>query len=67
MKVLHIFATIRAILDIILKGDHTRKHADKEYTKTLYIGLRIGWEVLSRSEAIAWRSLSEQLITLINL
>ena len=35
------------------------KHADKEYTKTSYIGLNIGWEVLSCSEAIAWRSLSE--------
>jgi hypothetical protein len=39
------------------------KHAaDKEYTKTSYICLNIGWEVLSCSEAIAWRSLSEQLI-----
>jgi hypothetical protein len=38
------------------------KHADKEYTKTSYIGLNIGWEVLSCSEAFAWRSLSEQLI-----
>jgi hypothetical protein len=35
------------------------KHADKEYTKTSYISLNIGWEVLSCSEAIAWRSLSE--------
>jgi hypothetical protein len=38
------------------------KHADKEYTNTSYISLNIGWEVLSCSEAIAWRSLSEQLI-----
>jgi hypothetical protein len=38
----------------------TRRY--KEYTKTSYIGLNIGWEVLSCSEAIAWRSLSEQLI-----
>jgi len=44
------------------------KHAaDKEYIKTSYIGLNIGWEVLSCSEAIARRGLSEKTNTLINL
>ena len=51
-----IFHTIQINIQLV-------KHGDKEYRKTSYIGLNIvGWEVLSCSEAIVWRSLSEQLI-----
>ena len=55
-----IFHTSDVIYKIIIQ---LVKHAaDKEYIKTSYISLNKGWEVLSCSEAIARRSLSEKLI-----